>query len=575
MPETVSHIESLINQGRYFEARTKTEEALKHTQETRYKQLHALSISKLGTPEAALEIMEPVYKQFPDDPESAGILGSIYKELFKKNQSTAFAIKSRDTYFQNFSVTKNYYTGINAASMSAMAGQASRGREIATEVIAMLENNSTDDFWKLATLGEACMLIKNRSRAVEYFVQARKHVGNDWGKITSVHNQLWLLNHFIPVSNEILKIFSPPAVVAFIGHMIDHPNRATPRFPISIEQQVKESITNSIRTLNARIGYSSLACGGDILFAEAMAAEGGEVNIFLPFAESDFIDQSIRFAGDDWVKRYYNLVEKFPVTYITKESYAGFDDLFAYQNRIISGLAALRSASHHSEPTLLTVLSEVDFKRKKGGTRDTIHLWPFPQRHVNINPDIFVKDQPPAPLQVHAQLKSEKAEQIDRPVLYIANVSIESLPALEREKLLKETASKIVDEVIVVKSYVVEEDFILAGFDTESEVMEFVRFIEDLLRSVKRNSSARISLHAGPVYINTESVSLDKKLSGENAELVKEMNTLTTSGSIFVSDHFAALLALELKKYTLEYAGILATQRGDSRTIYRVSFKIH
>ena len=573
MPVTVAHIETLINHGKFFEARSKAEEALFQSSELRFKQLYALSISKSGMPETALEFMEPVYKQFPDDPESAGILGSIYKELFKKNQSTAFAIKSRDTYFQNFSTTQNYYTGINAASMSAMAGQASRGREIANQVMAMLESNSAGDFWKLATLGEACLLLKNRSKAVEYFIQARKFTGNDWGKITSVHNQLWLLNHFVPVSNEILKIFSPPKVVAFIGHMIDHPNRTTPRFPAAIEQQVKDSIVNSIRTLNARIGYSSLACGSDILFAEAMAAEGGEVNIFLPFSEIDFIDQSIRFAGGQWVARYQELIQKFPPTFITKESYAGFDDLFSFQNRVISGLAALRSAAHHAEPTLLTVLSEVDLKRRKGGTRDTIHLWPFPDHHTNINPDIFVRNDSTA-VQVPVQSKTANVEQIDRPVLYLVYANTESLPSIDRENLLKEAAAKIVDDVIVIKSYEVGEDFLLCGFETELEAMEFVRLMIQLLKPVKRDASIRISLHAGPVYMNSSSISLNKQLSGGNVEFVKEINTLATAGSILASDHFAALLSLEQKKYSVDYAGLVATQE-DSKSLYRVGFRIH
>jgi hypothetical protein len=574
LPESVQHIESLINQGRYFEARTKAEEALKHSSELRYKQLLALAISKLGTPEAALDLMEPIYRQFPDDPESAGILGSIYKELFKKNQSTAFAIKSRDTYFQNFTTTKNYYTGINAASMSAMAGQASRGREIATEVITLLQE-ATDDFWKLATLGEAFMLTKNRQKSVEHFIQARKHAGNDWGKITSVHNQLWLLNHFIPVSNEILKIFSPPTVVAFIGHMIDHPSRPTPRFPASIEQHIKNSIVNSIQTLNARIGYCSLACGGDILFAEAMAEVGGEVNIFLPFSESDFIDLSVRFAGEHWVERYHALIQKFPVNYITRESYAGFDDLFSFQNRILSGLAALRSAAQHAEPTLLTVLSEVDLKRKKGGTRDTIHLWPFPQRHVNINPDIFITEQTtiPTPSKATPTVKAEEVE-IERPVLYIVYANVGDLSALERERLLKQIDAKIVDESFLFKSYESTDDYLLGAFDTESEVMEFVEFTIESIKSVKRESSMRISLHAGPVFMQ-ENRTLDKKLSGENIQLVKVMNNLSTTGSVFASEHFASLLALELKKYSLDFAGMVTTQQGESKTIYRVGFRIH
>jgi hypothetical protein len=344
--------------------------------------------------------------------------------------------------------------------------------------------------------------------------------------------------------NEILKIFSPPTVVAFIGHMIDHPSRPTPRFPASIEQHIKNSIVNSIQTLNARIGYCSLACGGDILFAEAMAEVGGEVNIFLPFSESDFIDLSVRFAGEHWVERYHALIQKFPVNYITRESYAGFDDLFSFQNRILSGLAALRSAAQHAEPTLLTVLSEVDLKRKKGGTRDTIHLWPFPQRHVNINPDIFITDQNNDTHTQQSDLQRSKLieVEIERPVLYIVYANVGDLSALERERLLKQIDAKIVDESFLFKSYESTDDYLLAAFDTESEVMEFVEFTIESIKSVKRESSMRVSLHAGPVFMQ-ESNTLDKKLSGENIQLVKVMNNVSTTGSVFASEHFASLLS--------------------------------
>ena len=64
-----------------------------------------------------------------------GILGGIYKELFKKNQSPKYAVLARDTYAKNFEITKNYYTGINAATMSTLAGQGQRGKEIAKQVL--------------------------------------------------------------------------------------------------------------------------------------------------------------------------------------------------------------------------------------------------------------------------------------------------------------------------------------------------------------------------------------------------------------------------------------------------------
>lgn len=552
-----------------MEARINAEEALKTSQNLRYKQLHALAVSKLGMPETALAFMEPVYQQFPDDSESAGILGSIYKALFKKNQNNSFAVKSRDTYFQNFTITKNYYTGINAASMSAMAGQGGRSREIATAVIGLIETHAAGDFWKLATLGEAYILTKNRARSIEYFVEARKLAGNDWGKITSVHNQLWLLDHFIPVSGEIMRMFSPPTVVAFIGHMIDHPTRSTPRFPASIEAQVKNAIANSIRTLNAHIGYCSIACGGDILFAEAMAEQGGEVNFFLPFAEADFIEQSVRFAGEEWMTRYTNLVNKFPITYVTKEKYAGLDDLFSFQNKVICGSAVMRSASYHAEPTLLTVLSGVDLKRKQGGTRDTINVWPFPKQYTNINPDTFTVSQTTASAEVSAPAKTER---IDRPVLSVVYVNIENIQAMGREKLLKEIDAKIVKEEIPFASYQADQAYLLAAFEMNSSAMEFVSLVLESLKNNRQDVAVKISLDAGPVFLNSESPKMDKKPSGKPIDVVKAMNLLASPGSVFASDLFAAVLALELKKYTIDYAGMLTLESGGNRNVYTVNF---
>lgn len=567
MSEPIAQIESLISQGRYMEARIKSEQALQTNEELRYKQLYALAVSKSGMPETALAFMEPVYHQFPNDPESAGILGSIYKELFKKNQSNSFAVKSRDTYFQNFSATKSYYTGINAASMTAMAGQAARSREIAAEVIALIENNAANDFWKLATLGEAYILTKNRAKSTGFFVEARKLAGNDWGKVISVYNQLWLLNNFVPVSGEVMKMFSPPTVMAFIGHMIDHPNRSTPRFPAAIEPQVKTSILNSLRTSNARIGYCSLACGGDILFAEAMEELGGEVNIFLPFSEVDFLEQSVRFAGETWVNRYNRLIHKYPVTYVTTEPYAGHDDLFSFQNKIICGSAVLRSAAHHAEPTLLTVLSEVDLKRKQGGTRDTINVWPFPKNHVNLNPDAFVTAQPNQQPAVQAQPVEDRT---DRPVLFIVLINIESVPAMVLARLLKEVDSKILNGSLTPVSYTASETSIVAGFDMESSAMEFAEIIKDLLKNGNAQAYMKISLSAGPVLLEAKNGPVNRAITGESVALVKRMDSLAVAGTVLASDHFAAVLALETKTYTIEYSGMVTQEDGKSRNVYSV-----
>jgi len=569
--ESIQLLEKLVSSGRYLEAR-QLAESLRNQglNSIRVDQLMALCLSKSGSPEGALAHLEPVYHQHPHDPETAGIMGGIYKELFKKHQDSKYAILSRDTYFKNFQATKNYYPGINAATMSAIAGRASQGREIATEVISLINLESTD-FWELATLGEAYLLTKNRTQSVEFFIKARQLAGTDWGKVISVYNQLWLLNHYVSVPKEIQKVFSPPNVVAFVGHMVDHPNRSAPRFPANIESNIKESLKGAIKTVSASIGYCSLACGGDILFAEAMEEAGGELQLFLPFAKDDFVDISVRFAGDSWVQRFERLVKKFPVTYVTDQPYAGFDDLFTFQSRIIFGASVLRSATYHQEPTLITVLSETDLNRKEGGTRDTVRLWPFADRYININPDTFFT-QGSVTTQVSSGF-STREKKIDRPVLYMVLADLTQLPVLERERVNKVVQVKLADELIPFKTFEQTTDSIFISFETETAAIDFVQLI--MGQQPKGEHPIKLSLHAGPVFLEDLGQNKFKMVAGENVAQIQEINRLSPRGGVVASDHFAPLLALNTKKFKLDYAGML--QRADSsraQGVYNVTVKL-
>jgi tetratricopeptide (TPR) repeat protein len=205
---TIENIESLITNGRYLEAQHDAELLRKEDSNLRLDQLYAFALSKSGAVEQARHYIEPIYNLHQDDPETAGIMGGIYKALFKKNQQSSFALLARDTYFKNFVATKSYYTGINAASMSAIIMQREKSKEIAKRVINLISPDSSN-FWELATLGEGHLLIKEGEKAIEYYVKARRIAGNDWGKISSVYDQLWLLNHYLPVQKEVMRLFSP------------------------------------------------------------------------------------------------------------------------------------------------------------------------------------------------------------------------------------------------------------------------------------------------------------------------------------------------------------------------------
>ena len=488
------HIHNLLDQGRYLEARSESEKLISTSDDLVAKQIHALALSKSGTPQAAAEFFGPIHQQHPDDAETAGIMGGIYKELFRQTQSQKYALLSRDAYLNNFAITHNHYTGINAATMSAIAGKFQRGREIAHEVLNGLPE-STADFWELATRAEAKLLTKDPRAAAELYFKAHKLAGSDWGKINIVYNQLWLLNHYMLVPGEILKAFSPPNLAVLVGHMIDHPDRTVPRFPAQYAQTVKDTLTGIVKSLNVRIGYTSLACGSDILFAEVIQESSGELNLFLPFKKDDFLATSVRFAGEEWVQRFENVAEGNIIHDLTHESYLGNDDLFSFHGRVLFGLAILRGRMLHTEPYLITVLSEWDRALKEGGTRDLLKLWPFPSRVQNIDPSKFLSSssaQPEKPSAAHT------TAQPGRRVVYMTAISFQGPFLNEAYRLAKKMENELAQEMIALD---LEGEILKAGFTSSYRAISFCK---NLITDIERKSQQtkyKVGLHVGPVLV--------------------------------------------------------------------------
>jgi len=100
---------------------------------------------------------------------------------------------------------------------------------------------------------------------------------------------------------------APKKVFFFSGHMIDAPDRETPRFPPASERIARDAIARLLAQLNAGpadLGICSAACGGDLLFAETALERGLPLEIYLPFDVNTFALRSVAFAGGDWHGRF-------------------------------------------------------------------------------------------------------------------------------------------------------------------------------------------------------------------------------------------------------------------------------
>jgi hypothetical protein len=102
--------------------------------------------------------------------------------------------------------------------------------------------------------------------------------------------------------------WTPRHVFLFSGHMIDAPGRKTPRFPPEKEPIAAAAIAAKLDELGAGsddLGICGGACGGDLLFAEAMLARDARLEVRIPFDEPTFLKESVDFAGAQWRRRYF------------------------------------------------------------------------------------------------------------------------------------------------------------------------------------------------------------------------------------------------------------------------------
>jgi hypothetical protein len=100
----------------------------------------------------------------------------------------------------------------------------------------------------------------------------------------------------------------PSRALLFSGHMIDAPDRPSPRFPAEKEPIAGAAIDAAVEKTGAAEGDLALcggACGGDLLFAEAALRRGLRLEIHIPFDEETFLAKSVDFAGPDWRERYF------------------------------------------------------------------------------------------------------------------------------------------------------------------------------------------------------------------------------------------------------------------------------
>jgi len=251
--------------------------------------------------------------------------------------------------------------------------------------------------------------------------------------------------------------------------------------------------------------------------------------------------------------RVRKLVDQFPVRYITHENYLCSDDLFSFQSKVIFGAALHRTEMLHSTAHLISLFSDADSKAKEGGTKDTLTLWPFPEKRININPMNFVNETNKnslAEIAVSPKIVFPEKNPL-RHVRYLLSLKLNDSPAHDYHERFNYHVTKKINELNEVPRATGENEVVFAFLNAIDAVSAGWNCLAKFTGIPSLSLS--MCLHAGPVIADHEKNSV----AGLNVSVVKGIHRFALPGKVYASFQFASALILESDKYVIEHAGLI------------------
>lgn len=281
-------------------------------------------------------------------------------------------------YEDTWKLTHGYFPAINAATLYRIAGNTTRATELARQAKAAVRKAS--DYWELATLGEAELILGNTEAAKSAFAQALAANDASPGAVASTRLQLTRLGPALGMrEQEIADLLPQGAVIVYSGHLTpktDNPSDLPPE----IEKELKRQVTARLRAANAMMGFGALGAGGDSIVAEAMLSTQVGINVVLPFQRDDFADLSVtgRVSPDGMARFSRQLERATSLRTLADERLARIpehehDERFRHANRHMLGLALLK-ADELVAPARLFAISDGNPAQSIAGTAHFIDL---------------------------------------------------------------------------------------------------------------------------------------------------------------------------------------------------------
>ena len=423
----------------------------------------------------------------------------------------------------------------------------------------------------MATLAEAALLLGDMETAKLHYMTAAKIGQGNLRDLASTRRQAqeilkYMGKNSLENKRALDACFQIGPVILFAGHMIDtEARRGKPeRFPPRFIPDIASAIGKALDALKPVIGYSSAACGADLLFLKAMKDRGLPAFVVLPFARDEFCETSVKIGGEDWVRSYNEILDwlgKDRVHQVSQHSFTLASTSYDYQNMVLQGMAAIHADRLDSE---LVGLAVWDGQAGDGpsGTASFVARWLDAGLRVEvIHPSGAPLQGYQRPCQTASKGNTKIIAMLFADVVHFSHLTEKQMPLFEDEflpvvaDLVRRRGEPLLKNTWGDGLFFVFEDVREAGLfalDLQHEVASHPWAD----RGLPKELNLRLGLHAGPVYECVNPVTGRKEFLGFHVIRGARIEPASDTGQIYCSQEFAALArASGNGDFTFEYVG--------------------
>jgi adenylate cyclase len=536
---------------RVYDRATRAIRENRGTEEMRYHE--ALALANMEDTERALARFHEHGLGRSRDPRKRAFAARLLKDQGRLSEAY-------DGYRALFDRTRDYFPGINAASLALLSGQPDEAHALARRILRLKKVRAASEYYAAATRAEALVILGDAEAAAQTIADAVALPDAGAGPQSGTLRQLAKVAPAAGIAPDdcraLLDLLRPPASFHYTGHMFVSDEAE--------ERRLAAEIDAALKVRRAGYAYGSAAAGADILAAEAVARAGGELHIVLPCALPDFIAQSVRPAGEEWIARAERALKRATsVTYASKLDYVSDPSIFAYGTAVAMGLARLKAQQLASHCFQLAIWdgqpggpvgtgADVRLWRERGGETHVIDAGAVDRSYRRPS---AAAAPPPLPRRTAAILFTDYAG--------FSRLKESVYPLFDRE-IMGRVASVLGTHEQQVIGRNTWGDALYTVLDSPTAGAEFAVDLQRALSTFDpsalglqpAHSGMRIALHCGTVYESRDRVTGLATFLGNEVARAARIEPVTPPGDVYVTEPFAAMIALHAPdRFRCRYVG--------------------